>query len=347
MEQEMETQTLNSNGGDPWAHLLFTCECVDVKLTNVHKQSDCLNEMMTQRQETTTDEMTTRKDGEAKRVYVQHQGKLESMTKRDLRNALSDTRKYMVHGGKIVKSEEIDRLKDNTVVHVVNKMPGGGKRKDRKKMSQTYQSSTDKSSSEVDMAFAIMGADSKSGRNGWNENLIQKMMGLNDEAMEDMMEKLKSSIRMSTDGGPESGLAESALEGLKKLLHERKLEARTQQKATATRRGSRRGKATTATRTRRSNKRSKSSARARQGGQRNGGTTTHAKEERGHRCDATKDIGESASVGTWGEPVERYTSKTYSTVSGWLARRRQTFTRLSLHSSFSKWMGTGRTTAEN
>ena len=63
-----------------------------------------------------------------------------------------------------------------------------------------------KSSSEVDVAFAVMESGSKSGRNGENENLIQKMMGLDDEAVEDMMEKLKSSIRMSTDGGPSRDL---------------------------------------------------------------------------------------------------------------------------------------------
>ena len=34
----------------------------------------------------------------------------------------------------------------------------------------------------MDMASAVMKADFKSGRNGWDENLIQKMMELDDEA---------------------------------------------------------------------------------------------------------------------------------------------------------------------
>ena len=133
------------------------------------------------------------------------------------------------------------------------------------------------------------------------------MMGLDDEAMEGMMKQLKSSIRMSIDGGPESGLADSALEGLKKLLHERNRDTRVQHEelakeqqqaevegratqqqrekggrrgtATPTRRGGRRGKATTSTRTGRSNKGGRPAARARQGGQRDGGTITHASEE--------------------------------------------------------------------
>ena len=130
--------------------------------------------------------------------------------------------------GRLLNSERISQLKDNTIVHVVNKLSGGGKRKDRKKAIQMDQSSTDKSSSEIDTAFAMREAYSKSGRNGWNEDLIQKMMGLDDEAMEDMMKKFKRSIRTSTDCGLESGIDESTLEGLRRLSHERRREARTQ-----------------------------------------------------------------------------------------------------------------------
>ena len=69
----------SDNGGDLWADLrvpnhcprcnvqLFMCECFDVILTNVPKRSDSCKEMITQRQETRTDEMATRE--EAKRVY--------------------------------------------------------------------------------------------------------------------------------------------------------------------------------------------------------------------------------------------------------------------------------------
>ena len=67
------------------------CECVDVSLTNIQKRSDSCKEMMTQRQEAGTDEMAPQ--AEARRVYIQHQGKIESVTKRDLRNALSDAKK--------------------------------------------------------------------------------------------------------------------------------------------------------------------------------------------------------------------------------------------------------------
>ena len=63
-----------------------------------------------------------------------------------------------------------------------------------------------------------MEADSKSGRNGWNENQIKKMMELDDEAMEDMMEKLKSGIKTPTGAGNEPKITESVLEGLRKIV---------------------------------------------------------------------------------------------------------------------------------
>ena len=67
------------------------------------------------------------------------------------------------------------------------------------------------------MALAVMEADSKSGRNGWNENQIKKME-LDDEAMEDMMEKLKSGIKTPTGAGNEPKITESVLEGLRKTV---------------------------------------------------------------------------------------------------------------------------------
>ena len=132
---------------------------------------------------------------------------------------------------RIMKPKRIDQLRSNAVVHVVNKMPGGGRKKDRRKTTQADQNSTEKSSSEVDMAFAVMEADSRSGGNGWNENLIQKMMELDHEAIEDIMEKLKNRIKIPMEAGPESGIG-SALEGPRKLVHERKQGANTQQEET-------------------------------------------------------------------------------------------------------------------
>ena len=63
-----------------------------------------------------------------------HQGKFQSMTERDLKLlTISDGGTYMVYSGWIMSPETSDRLRDNAIVHVVNKVPGGGKKMDRKK----------------------------------------------------------------------------------------------------------------------------------------------------------------------------------------------------------------------
>ena len=39
----------------------------------------------------------------------------------------------MDHGGKIMKPEAVDRLRDNPIVHIVHKMPGAGRKEERSK----------------------------------------------------------------------------------------------------------------------------------------------------------------------------------------------------------------------
>ena len=62
-------------------------------------------------------------------------------------------------------------------------MPGGGQKKDRKKVTQTDQVSKDKSSNEVDMARCHGGGTRSQEEMG---GLTQKMMGLDDKAIEDV-----------------------------------------------------------------------------------------------------------------------------------------------------------------
>ena len=134
MEREREPQA--STGTDPWIHLrvpdycsacdeqLFMCGCIDVNLTDNRRGSAHDNKtvaqqqgeptqtrLTTQHQEELTDEVataqreeTTREDVEDKRICVQHQGRLESMKKGDLKRMANDDSKYTVQGGKIIVS---------------------------------------------------------------------------------------------------------------------------------------------------------------------------------------------------------------------------------------------------
>ena len=118
-------------------------------------------------------------------------------------------------------------MKDEAIVHVVDKMPGGGKKKSTKKSSPIDQS-TPASSSDAYAIFELMDANSKMGRKEWNEGLIGKMLELDDDETVDMLRKLRSSIHASTGRDPEP-----ALEGLKRLLCERKQAMKVQQEEAA------------------------------------------------------------------------------------------------------------------
>ena len=140
--------------------------------------------------------------------------------------AFDDQEQQRVHSsrGKIVDLEVIGQLRDNAIVHVVKKMPGGGKKKGPRKSSQSDRGAHDKSSSEADVIVGLMEKDCRIGRRGWNEGVVGKMLELDDDETQDMMRRLRSSIQVSVGTDPKL-----ALEGFKRRLHERKQAMKTQQ----------------------------------------------------------------------------------------------------------------------
>ena len=118
------------------------------------------------------------------------------------------------------------------------------------------------------------------------------MMELDDESMEDMMEKLKSGIKTPTGAGNEPKITESALEGLRKNcctnVNERR---RLNRRIRYERQENNNNNNTTTTEPARDGKRSKSttSTRAREGGRRGRATATRSEEKRSREWDAATD----------------------------------------------------------
>ena len=83
------------------------------------------------------------------------------------------------------------------------------------------------SSSEADVFFELMEKDCRIGRRGWNEGVIGKMLELDDDETQDMMRRLRSRIQVSVAD------LEPAVEGLNRLLLERKQAMKTQQQEAA------------------------------------------------------------------------------------------------------------------
>ena len=127
------------------------------------------------------------------------------MTEGDLRPlTIKNSNVYIVHCGKIMDLEAIGQLRDNAIVHVVNNMPGGGKKKGPRKSSQSDRGAHDKSSLEADVNVGLMEKDCRIGRRGWNEGVIGKMLEQDDDETQDMMRRLRSSIQVSVGDGSQT-----------------------------------------------------------------------------------------------------------------------------------------------
>ena len=145
-------------------------------------------------------------------IYVKHQGRLQPMTERDLTYlTIKQNDVYEVHGGKIMDLGAMGQLRNNAIVHVVDKMPGGGKTNGPRKSSQSDQGAPDMSSSAADVVFDLMEKGYRSGRIGWDEGLIGKVLKLDDDAMQDMMRSLRTSIQVSMGTDPEHAFDNQAM----------------------------------------------------------------------------------------------------------------------------------------
>ena len=74
---------------------------------------------------------------------------------------------HVVYDGKIVRPEAIGRLKDHAIVQVVDKMTGGGKKKNQRKSNQTQSDQSGSSSSEANVFYELMEKNFGTGE-GWN-----------------------------------------------------------------------------------------------------------------------------------------------------------------------------------
>ena len=90
------------------------------------------------------------------------------MTEQELRCSTSKNNEvYVVYDGKIVTPEAIGRRQDHAIVQVVDKLTGGGKKKNQRKSYQTQSDQSGSSSSEADVFYELMEKKFGTGE-GWN-----------------------------------------------------------------------------------------------------------------------------------------------------------------------------------
>ena len=66
------------------------------------------------------------------------------MTDQELRRLVEEcTQRYTISNGRVMTSEAIKHLKNHAIVHIVDKLPGGGKKKGQKKQDKGETSSSE------------------------------------------------------------------------------------------------------------------------------------------------------------------------------------------------------------
>ena len=170
--------------------------------------------------------------GGDKRIYAKHREKVWRVTvdevKRLVKEESGDV--YAVHGGRIVTSRVVDRLKDGAMIQLVDRMRGGGKNKKKmtkKMVEESEQSATDKSSMEADAVFEMLDRCSRTGVGGWSVEMMEAMSEMDDEQTEKMLKMLRSSFPEEVGDDPEP-----VVNGFTKFLQERRRTEKDQQEET-------------------------------------------------------------------------------------------------------------------
>ena len=73
----------------------------------------------------------------AAKQYARHGNRVQAMTEQELRRLVEEsTEKYTIYYGRVMTSEAIKHLKNHAIVHIVDKLPGGGKKKGQKEQDK-------------------------------------------------------------------------------------------------------------------------------------------------------------------------------------------------------------------
>ena len=107
-----------------------------------HRCRDNTNVTVTTDERSNDDNDEEREQGEqgqggTKAKKTKYTDRMQATTEQELRRLMEEcTEKYTVHNGRIVTPETIKHLKNHAIVHVVDRLQGGGKKKGQKKQDK-------------------------------------------------------------------------------------------------------------------------------------------------------------------------------------------------------------------
>ena len=121
------------------------------------------------------------------------------------------TEKYTVYNGRIVTPETIKQLKNHAVVHVVDRLQGGGKKKGQKKQDKGETSSSE-SDAFADMFLELIRKDSRQGN-----SFFQTLMQLDEGVAQETIDVMKQAIAAESES---FGIRDLPFEAVERWIQE-------------------------------------------------------------------------------------------------------------------------------
>ena len=168
--------------------------------------------MMTDEQSSNDDEGKVRQgnQGGNKAIYARCGNKMQAMTEQELMRLTENTEKYEVLDGRIMTPGTIKQLKNHTVVRIVDKMMGGGKKKGQKKQNKEETPSCSESDALQNMFMDLMKEDDDKGN-----NMFRTLMQMNDEMAQETLSKMKQAF---AENGKKFGVQKLSLQAAEQWI---------------------------------------------------------------------------------------------------------------------------------
>ena len=161
--------------------------------------------------------------GGSKAKYTRYRNKMQATTEQGLKRLMEEsTERCTVHNGRIVTPETTKHLKNHAIVHIVDRLQGGGNMKGQKKQDKGGTSSSE-SDAVGDMFLELIQKDTRRGN-----NFFQTLMQLDEEAAQETMEKMKQAIAVEAES---FGILNFSFEAVKRWMRENRQATRQAAKA--------------------------------------------------------------------------------------------------------------------
>ena len=147
-----------------------------------------------------------------------------------MRQIQKDEDVYVTMQGKVLRRDEKLRscgVTDGCTIQVTSRLRGGGRSKNKtaserrkkspKEMKQDDKSSEEKNVSEVDTIAEMLERSFRTGAGGWSAEMLEAMMGMDDEQTERMLKMLRNHVAKELGCDPEMVIG-----GMKKFVQEQK-----------------------------------------------------------------------------------------------------------------------------